>query len=80
MFSGSTGSKSTTFLVGRLDLLLVFLASGSESESSSFGGSWMGGPSPTRMSPAVTESGAKGPIRRERESQMRRDPKGSMVK
>lgn len=76
----STGSKSTFFLVGLLDLLFDFFVSGSVSERSSFGGSWMGGPSPTRMSPAVTERGAKGPIRRERASHKKIDPKGSMEK
>lgn len=39
-----------------------------------------GGPTPTRMSPPVRKSGAKGPTRSERESQMKRELKGSKVK
>lgn len=39
-----------------------------------------GGPTPTRMSPAVMDGGAKGPTRREMESHKRSDFKGSKLK
>lgn len=41
------------------------------------GGSARSLPTPTRMSPAVIESGAKGPRRREREIHRRRELRGS---
>lgn len=62
----------------RLDnLLLLLLGSSVWVEG---GGGWSNGPRPTRISPAVREEGAKGPRRKERENQMKRDWRGSMVK
>lgn len=75
-FSACLTASSGAFFVDFVDFLLGF----SLISTGVMGISLIGGPTPTRMSPAVMDGGAKGPTRKEMESQRRIDLRGSELK